>query len=100
MALFFGIFSILSFGGDSFHYDPNISGKIVDYDTRKPIKGVVVSCVWFYEQIRLSEASKRKFYDYFETLTDQDGRFKIPEKGLCIIRNIYPPAITIFKVDC
>lgn len=97
MALFFGIFRTLAFGGDIFQYDPDIYGKIVDYDTRKPMEGVVVSCVWFYERVRFSEAPKREFYDYFETLTDQDGSFKIPGKGLCIIRNIYPPAITIFK---
>ena len=97
MALFFGIFRTLAFGGDIFQYDPDIYGKIVDYDTRKPMEGVVVSCVWFYERVRFSEAPKREFYDYFETLTDQDGSFKIPGKGLCIIRSIYPPAITIFK---
>jgi hypothetical protein len=97
MALFLGIFGTVAFGGDIFQYDSDISGKIVDYDTRKPMEGVVVSCVWFYERVRFSEAPKREFYDYFETLTDQDGRFMIPGKGLCIIRNIYPPAITIFK---
>ena len=97
MALFLGIFRTVAFGGDIFQYDSDISGKIVDYDTRKPMEGVVVSCVWFYERVRFSEAPKREFYDYFETLTDQDGSFMIPGKGLCIIRNIYPPAITIFK---
>jgi hypothetical protein len=97
MALLFGIFRTVAFGGDLFQYDPDISGKIVDYDTRRPMEGVVVSCVWFYERVRFSEAPKREFYDYFETLTDQDGSFMIPGKGLCIIRNIYPPAITIFK---
>jgi hypothetical protein len=97
MALFLGIFGTVAFGGDIFQYDSDISGKIVDYDTRKPMEGVVVSCVWFYERVRFSEAPKREFYDYFETLTDQDGSFMIPGKGLCIIRNIYPPAITIFK---
>jgi hypothetical protein len=97
MALFLGIFITVAFGKDFFQYDPDISGKIIDYDTRKPMEGVVVSCVWSYELVRFSEAPKREFYDYFETLTDQDGSFMIPGKGLCIIRNIYPPEITIFK---
>ena len=97
MALFLGIFGTVAFGGDIFQYDSDISGKIVDYDTRKPMEGVVVSCVWFYERVRFSEAPKREFYDYFETLTDQNGNFWIPGKGVCIIRNIYPPTISIFK---
>ncbi|MCD4716609.1 MAG: carboxypeptidase-like regulatory domain-containing protein [Desulfobacterales bacterium] len=97
LILFLGIFRSVAFSGDLIRYDPAISGKIVDYDTRRPMKGVVVSAVWFHEQFRLSEASKREYYDYFETLTDQDGNFRIPGKGLRIIRNIYPPTISIFK---
>jgi hypothetical protein len=97
LVLFLGIFQTVAFGGDIFQYDPDISGKIVNYDTRKPMEGVVVSCVWFYDQVLFSEAPKREFYDYSETLTDQDGSFRIPGKGLCIIRNIYPPTISIFK---
>jgi hypothetical protein len=60
MELFLGIFRTVAFGGDIFQYDSDISGKIVDYDTRKPMEGVVVSCVWFYERVRFSEAPKRE----------------------------------------
>ncbi|MBN1930658.1 MAG: hypothetical protein JW786_03510 [Desulfobacterales bacterium] len=92
-----GIFGSVAFSGDFIKYDSDISGKIVDYDTKNTLEGVVVSAVWFYEQFRLTAASKRQYYDYFETLTDQDGNFRIPGKGWCIIRNIYPPEISIFK---
>lgn len=97
LVLFFGIFRTIAFGGDLFQYEPDISGKIVNYDTREPMEGVVVSCVWFYDQFRLTAAPKKEFYDYFETLTDQDGRFRIPGKGLCILKNLYPPSLSIFK---
>ena len=95
--LILGLFGSPAYGNGIMKYDPDISGKIVNHDTRRAMEGVVVSAVWFYDQFRLTEAPKRTYYDYFETLTDQDGNFKIPGKGLCIIRNIYPPTITIFK---
>ena len=95
--LFLGVLRSDTFCGDFLRYDHDISGKIVDFDTRRPIEGVVVSAVWFYEQIRLSIEPKRTYYDYCETLTDQDGNFRIPGKGLNIIRKISPPTISIFK---
>lgn len=97
IVLFLGIYRSIALGGDFFQYDQEISGKILNFDTREPMEGVVVSCVWFYDQFRLTEAPKKEFYDYFETLTDQDGNFRIPGKGMCILRDIYPPNIIIFK---
>jgi hypothetical protein len=97
IVLFLVIFRNVAFGSDFLQYDSDISGKIVNFDTQEPMEGVVVSCVWFYDQFRLTAASKKEFYDYFETLTDQDGSFRIPGKGVCILRKIYPPSITIFK---
>ena len=97
MALLFGIFATVASGGEFIRYDPDITGKIVNYDTREPVEGAVVSCVWFYDQFRLTAASKKEFYDYFETLTDRDGRFRIPGKGLCMLKDIYPPSISIVK---
>lgn len=97
IVLFLIIFGKVAFGGDFLHYDSDISGKIVNFDTHEPMEGVVVSCVWFYEQFRLTEASKKEFFDYYETLTDQDGSFRIPGRGISILRKIYPPSIIIFK---
>ncbi len=97
LILFFVTPNHASFGSEYFRYDRNICGKIVDFDTRKPIEGVVVSAVWFIESVRFSIEPKRKYYDYFETLTNQEGEFKIQGKGLNIIRSIPPPTICIFK---
>lgn len=97
LILVIGIFRSIAFSADFFRNDHDISGKIVDFDTRRPMEGVVVSAVWFTEQIRLSIEPQRKYYDYFETLTNQDGEFRIPGKGLNIIRNMPPPTISIFK---
>jgi hypothetical protein len=97
IVLFLGIYRAIAFGGDLFQYDQDILGKIVNFDTKEPMEGVVVSCIWFYNQFRLTEAPKKEFYDYFETLTDQAGSFRIPGKGVCVLRRIYPPSITVFK---
>jgi hypothetical protein len=59
--------------------------------------GVVISAVWFHNLIRFSEAPQRQFNDYFETLTDQQGNFKIPGKGLTVFRKVDPPSLSIFK---
>ena len=97
LILFVGISGNAAFSADFFRYDHDILGKIVDFDTRKPIAGVVVSAVWFIWPVSLSIEPKMKYYDYFETLTNKDGDFRIPGKGLNIIRNMPPPAIAIFK---
>ena len=93
------VFGHVAFSGDLFRYDHDISGKIVDFDTRKPIQGVVVSACWFTEFTRFSIEPGRKYYDNFETLTDQNGEFIIPGKGLNIMRRMPPPTISIFKSE-
>lgn len=87
----------VSISGELYRFNPPISGQVVDYDTHKPMAGVVVSAVWFHDLIRFSEAPQRQFDDYYETLTDQQGNFKIPGKGLSVFRKIDPPNLSIFK---
>ena len=41
--------------------------------------------------------SHNTLVDYFETLTDQNGEFKIPGKGLILFHNVNPPKVKIFK---
>lgn len=88
LILLFMVFRPVVFSADFFRNDHDICGKIVDFDTRRPIEGVVVSAVWFTEPIRLSIEPKRKYYDYFETLTNPEGEFRIRGKGLNIFRNM------------
>jgi hypothetical protein len=97
LILIIGIPGSVAFSADFFRYDHDIIGKIVDFDTRKPIAGVVVSAMWVTYPVSLSIEPKMKYYDYFETLTNKDGDFRIPGKGLNIIRNMPPPIIAIFK---
>jgi len=92
-----GISGNVAYSADFLRHDHDILGKIVDFDTRKPIAGVVVSAMWFTWPVSLSIEPKMKYYDYFETLTNKEGNFRIPGKGLNIIRNMPPPKIAIFK---
>jgi hypothetical protein len=86
-----------AFASDYFRKDKDIAGKIIDFDTRKPIPGVVVSAMWVTSVFRLTIEPTEKYYDYFETKTDENGEFKIPGKGRNIIRDMPPPKIKIFK---
>lgn len=85
------------FSADFFRTDPDIAGKIIDFDTQKPIAGVVVTAMWTTDVFRLTIEPDEKYYDYFETLSDKNGEFRIPGKGLTLFRNINPPKIKIFK---
>jgi hypothetical protein len=82
---------------DYFRNDKDIAGKIIDYKTRKPIPGVVVSAMWVTSVFRLTIEPTEKYYDYFETRTDENGEFKIPGKGRNILKDMPPPKIRIFK---
>lgn len=86
-----------AFGGGRFRYDPDVAGQIVDFDTKEPLSGVVVMAVWTTDVFRLVIEPKTIYYDYFETLSDQNGEFAIPGKGVSFIRKINPPKFRIFK---
>lgn len=84
---------------DFFRKDPDIAGKIVDYDTKKPISNVVVMAMWSKDSFRLTIEPKEEYYDYFETLSNKEGEFRIPGKGIIFFRNINPPKIKTFKSE-
>jgi hypothetical protein len=83
--------------GNFFRRDSDIVGKIVDFDTREPIPGVVVMAMWTVDIFRLVIEPATEYYDYFETLSDENGEFKIPGKGVILVRDVNPPKIKIFK---
>ena len=93
-----GISINAAFSGDFFRRDPDIAGKILDFDTKKPIPGVVVMAMWSTDKFRLTIEPKSEYYDYSETLSNKVGEFRIPGKGLIIFRNINPPKIKTFKI--
>lgn len=86
-----------AFGAGFFSKDPDIVGKIIDFDTREPIEGVVVMVLWTTDVFRLTIEPEEKYYDYYETLTDKNGEFKIPGKGPLLLRDVNKPKIKIFK---
>lgn len=91
------VFTSTALEAGLFRKDLGISGTIVDLETHQPIAGAVVMALWCREVFRLTIESKSEYYDYYETVSDQDGNFTIPGKGLIILKNVPPPRIKIFK---
>ncbi len=83
--------------GNYFRYDKDVYGKIIDGDTRQPLAGVVVMALWVTEHTRITIEPEERYYDYFETLTDENGEFTIPGKGRNFFRNMPPPKVRIYK---
>jgi hypothetical protein len=79
-------------------YDiPSIDGQIKDYETGKPIQGAIVVVQRSFRGLRGGFAG---FYEYQETITDENGKYHIPELGVIYeIRRIAVdgPNIIIFK---
>lgn len=76
--------------------DGPYEGKIVDVNTREPIKGVVVLAVW-NKSLVTAAGSTHTYHDAEETITDEKGEFRIQGKGLLIMSSIDPINILIFK---
>jgi hypothetical protein len=77
-------------------FDGPYEGQVVDAATNLPIEGAVVDGTWF--KVGVTPASKMKtYYDSQEVLTDKNGKFKIPGKGLLIFSSVDTVYLTIFK---
>ena len=83
--------------GNYFRYDEDVQGKIFDAETQQPLGGVVVMAMWVTQHTRITIEPEERYHDYFETLTDANGEFTIPGKGLNIFRNMPPPKLSIYK---
>lgn len=77
-------------------YDGPYEGRVVDAETGKPIEGVVVLGVWYKEAPTVAGAVS-SYYDARETVTDKNGNFNIPGKGLKILSNVGVMNVLIFK---
>ena len=53
------------------------NGKVVDYDTEEPLKGVVVLAEWEKSILAIGDTVDR-FVKAYETVTDEKGYFEIP----------------------
>ncbi|MBU5613525.1 hypothetical protein [Geomonas azotofigens] len=91
-ALFFSCAGCVSF----VRVDGPYEGWVIDAVTKKPVEGVVVHGDWYKVWGTVGGASS-KWYDSAETLTDRNGAFKIPGKGLLLLSNLDELHLTIFK---
>jgi len=74
--------------------DGPYEGKVIDAVTKEPIEGAVIHGAWY--KVHLGGA--HEYYDSYEVLTDKNGEFKIPGKGLLIFSSVDDMDLTIFKV--
>lgn len=77
-------------------YDGPYEGKVINADTGEPIRGAVVLGEWsrLYHHVA---GTTHQFYDAVETVTDENGEFRIGGLGLLLFRDIEPMGIVIFK---
>jgi len=77
-------------------YDGPYEGCVIDAESGKPIEGAVAHGTW--SKVHPTPAGRSTEYlDSYEVLTDKDGNFKIPGKGLLVFSNIDVITLTIFK---
>jgi len=76
--------------------DGPYKGRVIDAETSKPIEGAVVSATWYKEEATPA-GSASTYYDSYEMLTDKNGEFSIPGKGLLFLTEIRDMDISIFK---
>lgn len=74
------------------------AGKVIDADTKEPIAGAVVLAVYYFTSYTVA-GSNSYVEDGQETLTDENGEFKVPRtRRWFLLRRGYPEgALTIFK---
>lgn len=77
-------------------YDGPYEGRVIDTQTNQPIEGAVVHGTWM-KVYPNPAGSSSEYYDSYEVLTNKDGEFKIPGKGLLILSNIDDMTLSIFK---
>lgn len=90
-------FLVLTAGCVSYaRIDGPYEGKVIDAQTRQPVKGAVVLGVWNKYQLTVGGAIG-EFYDNAEVLTDENGHFKIDGLGVRILTNVEEMNVMVFK---
>ncbi|HEY7494683.1 MAG TPA: carboxypeptidase-like regulatory domain-containing protein [Candidatus Tectomicrobia bacterium] len=77
-------------------YESSYRGKVIDAETGAPIAGAVVLGVWYREYPTVAGGMER-YHDAREVVTNANGDFTMPGKGLLILSNIVPARVFIFK---
>jgi hypothetical protein len=76
--------------------DGPYEGWVIDTNTKQPVEGVIVHGDW-YKVWGTPGGASSEWYDSVETVTDKDGAFKLPGKGLLLLTSIDELHLTIFK---
>ena len=94
--LCFACIVLVSSGCIPARIDGPYEGRVIDAETNQPIQGAVVSGTW-YKQAATPAGSVSTYYDSYEMLTDKNGEFHIPGKGLLVLTEIRDMNFSIFK---
>lgn len=76
--------------------DGPYKGRVIDAQTGQPIEGAVAHGYWSRIHF-VPTGSSSEYYDSYEVLTDRNGEFRIPGKGLLVFSNIDDMRLSIFK---
>lgn len=76
--------------------DGPYKGRVIDAETSRPIEGAVVSATW-YKVEATPAGGVSTYYDSYEMLTDKNGEFSIPGKGLLVFTEVRDITLSIFK---
>jgi len=76
--------------------DGPYKGRVIDAQTGQPVEGAVAHGTWSRIHF-VPTGSSSEYYDSYEVLTDGNGEFRIPGKGLLVFSNIDDMTLTIFK---
>jgi hypothetical protein len=81
-----------------YYYLAPFKGKVIDTDAKEPIEGAVVLAVYYMTTISIAGGGSYPF-DAQETLTDENGEFRIPTKRVWFHKiSGWPPRdLEIFK---
>ncbi len=77
-------------------YDGPYKGRVVDSETGEPIEGAVVLAVW-RTNYPTGAGGISKYKDAQETVTDENGEFKLPGRGFMVLTTVELSKIAFFK---
>jgi len=87
-------------GGWLVYHDGPYAGKVVDAETGEPIEGAAVVAIWFVGEYGHAEAPIFKFLEAKETVTTENGAFKVPSFTsfhLWPFAKLVNPRLKVFK---
>lgn len=76
-------------------YEGAYLGRVIDEETREPIKDVVALGVWYDEHVTLA-GGWSEYYDAREAVTDENGDFLMPGQGFRALKGL-DMVLTVFK---